>query len=192
MCSPTRISYLQQLHNGDTRVWRHFAAAIKPLLRRWLSQYALKSEDVEDIVQEVLLFTANNIGQFEHNGRLGAFRKWLRSVTVNITRNHLRKIQREAWGVRELPLEELDDASSRASIALERDYQKALLNALLKQVETQFSAQTISIFYHHVLQESDAAETAQRHNCSKTAVYVAKSKVLRCLRETWGNGGFEP
>lgn len=45
----------------------------------------------EDITQDVLSVLVRRIGSFHHNGRLGAFRNWLRSTTVNVGRSHLRK-----------------------------------------------------------------------------------------------------
>lgn len=189
----TRASFLGQLSSGDAAAWHDFEAAYKPLLRRWLRDGALAPEDVEDLIQEVMLFVSVNLQGFDHNTRTGAFRKWLRSITVNVARNHARKMYRHAAGRVELThlLDQLEDESSQLSIAFERDYGHALLRQLLRRVANGFSAETMSIFQQYVLQEVSVAETAENHGVSKAAVYVAKSKVMRRLREAWGEE-FEP
>ncbi len=187
----TRTTFLGLLHLGDADAWRDFERASKPLLRRWLSGHALSPDDVEDLIQEVMLFVSNHLEEFDHNTRTGAFRKWLRSITVNLARNHVRKMQRNVAGREPLTLmlNQLEDESSRLSLAFERDYQHALLRQLLRRVEKEFSADTISIFQQYVLREASVSETAETHGVSKAAVYVAKSKVMRRLRETWSAGG---
>lgn len=186
----TRATFLGLLHCGDADAWRDFESASKPLLRRWLRSDALSPEDVEDLIQEVMLFVVDHLGEFEHNTRTGAFRKWLRSVAVNIARNHVRKMRRNAAGHEPLALmlDQLEDETSRLSLAFERDYQHALLRQLLRRIEKGFSAETLGIFRQYVLQEASVAETAEAHGVSKAAVYVAKSKVMRRLREAWGEG----
>ena len=188
--NPTRISFLQRLVAGDAGTWQDFDAAYKPLLRHWLRNHGLGSADTEDLIQEVMLFVANNLGDFQHNTRTGAFRKWLRNVTVNIARNFLRKRQREADGLAGLYalLAQLEDADSGLSRAFEGDYQRALLHQLLRRSARGFSAETMSMFRQHVLEGVDATETARAHGVSRAAVYIAKSRVLSRLREEWAEG----
>lgn len=183
----TKITFLGRLSDGNEAAWHDFDAAYKPLLRHWLRNDALSSADVEDLIQEVMLFVATHLDRFEHNTRTGAFRKWLRSVTVNLTRNYLRENRRaQAFpGSLEVLLEQLEDASSRVSVAFEQDYQRALLRQLLRRVELGFSSDTISMFRQYVLEDASVGETAAAHGVTKAAVYVAKSKVMRRLREEW-------
>lgn len=185
--SPTRISFLQRLVVGDPGSWQDFDAAYKPLLRHWLRNQSLDSAHTEDLIQEVMLFVAANLQDFQHNTRTGAFRKWLRSVTVNIARNYVRKHQRGSAELEDIHdlLEQLADADSSVSQAFEWDCQKALLHQLLRRSARGFSAETMSIFRQHVLEGAGVAETAEAHGVSKAAVYIAKSRVLQRLREEW-------
>lgn len=183
----THLSFLARLINGDETTWRDFDAVYKPLLRHWLKNPALSNADIEDLTQEVLLFVSEHLNTFEHNTRIGAFRKWLRLCTVNISRNYLRKIQRDAPELKNLQtlLSELEDPNSGVSLAFERDYQKALLHQLLRRSAIAFSPETMSIFRQCVLEGADVQETALAHGVSKAAVYIAKSRVLKQLREEW-------
>jgi RNA polymerase sigma-70 factor (ECF subfamily) len=183
----TRLSFIGLLGSGDQDAWQDFDAVYAPLLRHWLRQDTLAPNDIDDIVQEVMLFVATNLDRFDHNTRTGAFRKWLRAVTINIARNHLRKLQRESLSHDSLErlLSQLEDPTSRLSIAFEQDYQRALLRQLLQRSEQAFAPATVSMFRQYVLEEASVDETAAAHGVSKAAVYVAKSKVLRRLREDW-------
>jgi RNA polymerase sigma-70 factor (ECF subfamily) len=183
----TRISYLNRLVSEGQSTWNDFDIVYKPLLRRWLQGQAISDADIEDIIQEVMLFVANHLHRFDHNQRTGAFRKWLRSVTVNITRNYLRKQRHETLSSEDLEqrLGELEDDSSRVTLVFEQDYQRTLMKQVLQRIERGFSPKTISMFHQHVLDGASVQETAASHRVSKAAVYVAKSKVMRRLREEW-------
>ncbi|MDM8565185.1 sigma-70 family RNA polymerase sigma factor [Candidatus Halobeggiatoa sp. HSG11] len=191
----TRISFLERLVDGDECTWRDFDAIYKPLLRHWLKNNALSHADIEDLIQEVMVFVAERLRDFKHNTRTGAFRKWLRIITVNISRNYLRKIQCDnrnspALVDLQVTLEQLEDPNSSVSIAFERDYQKALLHRMLRRSANAFTPETMNIFHHYVLEGADVVETATAYNVSKAAVYIAKSRVLKKLREEW-NDQFE-
>jgi RNA polymerase sigma-70 factor (ECF subfamily) len=181
----TRISFLKCLVHGDESSWREFDAVYKPLLRHWLYDKALSHNDVEDLIQEVMLFVAQQLPTFEHNTRVGAFRKWLRLITVNTARNYLRKNQ--IFAANATPLQdlliELEDADSSVSLAFEQDYQRMLLHQLLRRAAKAFAPETMSIFHQYVIEGADVETTAATHQVSKAAVYIAKSRVLKQLRE---------
>lgn len=183
----TRISFLARLVDGDPQTWRDFDAAYKPLLRHWLKNKGLSATDIEDLIQDILLFVSQRLAGFEHNTRTGAFRKWLRSSTVNLARNYARKLQRSDGGLTDLHdlLDELEDPNSRLSRAFEQDYQQALLQQLLRRSATAFTSETMSIFRQYVLEGETVDKTAANHKVSKAAVYIAKSRVLKHLREEW-------
>ena len=183
----TRLSILDRLAAADQATWSDFDHTYRPLLRRWLQGTALADADVEDIIQEVMVFVAANLNRFDHNHRTGAFRKWLRGVAVNTARNHLRKQRHETLSSEAVQqrLSELEDDSSRVSLAFEQDCQRALIRQLLQRIERGFTPETMSIFRQYVIDGASVQNTASHHGVSKAAVYVAKSKVMRRLREEW-------
>src|SRR2546430_9892229 len=89
--SDTSVSLLQQLReqpNGDA--WRRLVELYTPLLRQWLSRNGMQSSDIDDLTQEVLAVVVRELPQFQHNQRVGAFRRWLRTILVNRLRNYWR------------------------------------------------------------------------------------------------------
>src|SRR5437870_2279853 len=64
--------------------WRRLVDLYTPLIRGWLRRHAdLPPGDADDVVQDVLAVVVRRLPDFEHNQRTGAFRAWLRTITVN-------------------------------------------------------------------------------------------------------------
>src|SRR5690606_20122673 len=80
----TRITLLDRVRQpqaGDS--WDEFAAVYDALILAWLRQQAITDADADDIRQEVMQTVVQEIANFDHNGRPGAFRNWLRRITAN-------------------------------------------------------------------------------------------------------------
>src|SRR5262245_49380811 len=87
---PTRLSLLQRGRDGDDDAWRQIVALYQPLIRAWLANQQIRPEEAEDLTQDVLAVVVRELRRFEHAGRPGAFRGWLRTITVNRAREHWR------------------------------------------------------------------------------------------------------
>src|ERR1700730_6688877 len=80
----TSVSLLDCLRlRPDEDSWKRFVDLYAPLIRGWLRRYGVTQEDAEDLAQEVMAVVVRELAQFHHNQRRGAFRNWLRTVTVN-------------------------------------------------------------------------------------------------------------
>lgn len=182
----TRLSFIQYLSHGTHRAWEELDRAYRPLMFHWMRRYHLQSSDAEDVAQEVMTVVLRRIGEFEHNGRVGAFRHWLRTITVHTVRNFLgRHAHRpDATGgsvVLEM-LAQLEDPESETSRLFDRQHDQYVLQAMVQRVMGQFQPATIEAFRMHVLEGTDAKVTAERLGVSPRAVYIAKSRVLGALR----------
>ena len=182
----TRISLLTKLIENNQQVWQDFNLLYKPLIANWLKSYSLQAADVKDITQEIMLYLVENINSFEHNGQTGAFRNWLRAVTLNICRNYLRKIKpnfQQSLTNLTLLLEQLEDPHSNQSYLLNLDDERMVVKILLENLDKHFQAETIEIFKLYVIEEMPAGDVAATMNVSIASVHVAKSRVLRRLRQ---------
>ncbi len=93
--SDTSISLLERAASGrDGTAWHRLANLYSPLLHSWLRRYQLQASDIDDIVQDVLLHVSEQLPTFQHNGRTGAFRNWLRQVLMFRLRKHWDKAKR--------------------------------------------------------------------------------------------------
>ena len=91
----TSLSLLTRLQQiPDSESWERLVELYAPLLRTWLRKYDVQPSDVDDLVQEVLLAISTELRSFDHNGRPGAFRSWLRITLVNRLSNFWRAQKR--------------------------------------------------------------------------------------------------
>src|SRR5437868_2137437 len=83
--SETSLSLLERLRQPalDEAAWKHLADLYTPLIQDWLRRYGVRQDEVDDLTQEVLSTVHREMPGFEHNQHPGAFRCWLRTITVN-------------------------------------------------------------------------------------------------------------
>jgi RNA polymerase sigma-70 factor (ECF subfamily) len=188
--NPTSVSLLYRVRDQtDQASWDEFAKLYYGLIQRWLKAQGVRSQDADDVAQEVMVFVSGGIGNFEHNGRQGAFRSWLRRVTSNRLREHWRK--RDRRKNREGPdlgdmAEALADDRSNVSRVWNLEHDRFVLEYLLEAVTERFQESSLLAFRKIALDQRPAEEVADELGMSLGAVRVAQSRVLRALREIGG------
>ena len=185
--STTSISLLQRLReNPEADDWRRLVSDYAPMIKRWLRQYGVSNEDGDDIVQDVMTVLINRIGEFQRQ-RTGSFRRWVRTTTVNCMRDHLRKQNkspRPTGGSDMVQIvNELADDQSELSQKWDEEHSKHLLEILLQRVRPEFRKQTWDAFVMIAIEKLPTATVCEGLGMSANAVFVAKSKVLRRIRE---------
>ncbi len=80
----TSFNLLDQARGRSAGAWDRLVAIYTPLLDSWLTAAGLQAADREDLTQRVLEILVRKLPEFEHSGRPGAFRTWLRGITVNL------------------------------------------------------------------------------------------------------------
>src|SRR5262245_45833132 len=85
----TSHSLLEQIQSGpEGLAWQRWHALYEPLVHGWLKRHRLIPADRDDIVQDVFTVVVRRVPEFHHNGRVGAFRLWLKTITIHCLRNH--------------------------------------------------------------------------------------------------------
>lgn len=185
----TSLSLFERLNQNEG--WDQLAAIYSPLLKVWLQKYDVQAADQEDLVQEVLLTVASQIHTFEHNGRQGAFRTWLKSILVNRLRHFWRSRRRqpEARSDSEMDrrLAELADSASEVSRIWDAEHDRHLIRQLLTLIEPHFSPKTWQAFVQQAIQGKRGDAVAADLGMSTNAVFIAKSRVFRRLRQEAGS-----
>ncbi len=184
----TSASLLERLSDrSDSEAWARLVELYSPLIRGWLRRYELADSDVNDLSQTVLAAVVANLPDFRHNGRVGAFRAWLRTITVNSARQKFRMDRNHVGspgGIAFLAsLDELDDPDSGLSEVWDRAYDAHVLQMLLAWAEPEFEAKTWQAFRRQVFDQARPKIVAQDLEMTVNAVLVAKSRVLKRLRE---------
>jgi RNA polymerase sigma-70 factor (ECF subfamily) len=184
----TSASLLGRLrHKSDAGAWQRLIDLYEPLIRGWLRRHGLQPADADDLVQEVLGVLVQELPAFEHNGRLGAFRNWLRTITAHCLRRFWRARLYRAEGAGgsawEEHLRQLEDPASGLAGLWDLEHDRHVLRKLLGMIEPDFHATTWRAFRRLVLDGEPAAAIAADLRLSVNAVLIAKSRVLQRLRE---------
>jgi RNA polymerase sigma-70 factor (ECF subfamily) len=181
----TPISLLERLRlRPDEASWQRLVRLYTPWIQDWLRRQGLAAADVEDLAQDVMVVLVRELPRFTHDLRRGAFRRWLRTITLN----QLRAFWRERKG-RPVPaalepvLTQLEDPESDLSRSWDRDHNAHVVRRLLELLEADFEPTTWQAFRLVVLEGKSSPEAARALGLSPVAVRVAKSRILSRFRQ---------
>lgn len=183
--SMTLLNRLQQ--TDDPENWNRLFGLYAPLLATWLRKYEVQQSDADDLVQEVLMAVSKNLPGFAHNGRPGAFRAWLRTILVNRLRHFWRTRGRhpQAPGDSDIDrrLTQLEDPASHLSQLWNQQHDQFVAEQILSYSQQFFSAETWTVFKKVAIEGQRPDTVASDMGISVNAVFIAKSRVLRRLRQ---------
>ncbi|MEM8681072.1 MAG: sigma-70 family RNA polymerase sigma factor, partial [Planctomycetota bacterium] len=178
----TPISLLDRLRASQgERDWEQFIEVYDGLIARWLQRAGVAEADAEDLKQEIMVALVKAVPEFQHNGHVGAFRKWLKTLVTQRVLNHFRA-RRVRSGQRYLEAggDELLAIEDRMlTDEWEQEHDRHVLAELMKLVEVHFTATTWTAFRRQVLEHQPAENVAASLGITANAALIAKSRVLR-------------
>jgi RNA polymerase sigma factor (sigma-70 family) len=192
MADDTRLSLIDLLQdNPSDAAWSEFIDIYGSLVSGWLLREGVQHVDAEDVQQEVMTTVLKNIATFQHNGHIGAFRKWLRMIAANrLRRLWDQKTKRE----REVSLvdlssiaSQLGEDSSRISVLWDKEHDNYVIDRMISQLSDRFGEKSIDAFRRIMLQQQPAEKVALDLNMTLGAVRVAQHRVLKALRAQAAN-----
>jgi RNA polymerase sigma-70 factor (ECF subfamily) len=183
----TSVSLLERLAAAPTDDdWRRLLDLYQPLLRAWMARAGAPASDVDDLVQDVLLVVYRKVGGFERRGK-GAFRAWLKTILAHRVGDYLRgqKYRPAATGGSDFLrwLDELESPDSALSRLWDREHDQHVAAALLQRVQGDFTPATWEAFRRHVMEGEPAVEVAKALELRLNSVLLAKSRVLKRVRQ---------
>jgi RNA polymerase sigma-70 factor (ECF subfamily) len=176
----TSHSLLDQARDRRGDAWDRLVALYTPLLQAWLTAAGLQSADRDDLTQRVLEILVRQLPDFDHNGRPGAFRAWLRCITLNLLRRFWRSRPEPEPGSR---LDQISDPDSPLSRLWDEQHDRHVLNTLMERVRPEFTEASWRAFRRQALDDAPAGVVAAELGLSVNAVLIAKSRVLARLRQ---------
>jgi RNA polymerase sigma-70 factor (ECF subfamily) len=165
--------------------WRRLQDLYLPLIQTWLARIPGVREESEDLAQEVLMVMIRELPVFQPRGP-GSFRAWLRMIAVNQTRAYFKRRRRHPVTGTEGLLAQLEDSNSELSRQWDQEHNRHLSQRLLQMVKPDFTEATWQAFTRFALEGRPAASVAAELEMSENAVLLAKSRVLKRLREEAG------
>jgi len=152
-----------------------------------MRKYDVGEHDADDLAQLVLMAVAKDIASFDHNGRRGAFRTWLKRILVNRLRDYWksRAKSRVAPASTDVVarLGQLEDPASDLSRLWNHEHDTYVLKKLLAAAEPHFAPKTWRAFVRVVIDRVPAHQVAEEFEMTLNAVFIAKSRVVSRLRQ---------
>ena len=184
----TPVSLLERLRlRPDPASWQRLIDLYTPLIRAWLGRYSLQPSDTDDLSQDVLEVVVRELPNFQHDLRQGAFRRWLRTITVNrlrtFWRGHRARPTASGGGNLDTLLQQLEDPDSDLSRQWDEEHDRHVAGRLLDLIRPEFEPSTWEAFRLLVLEGRTTAQVAAELGLSANAVRIAKSRVLRRFRQ---------
>jgi RNA polymerase sigma-70 factor, ECF subfamily len=177
----TSVRLLERLRlPGDAQAWERFVRLYTPLLHCWAGRLGLADADAADLVQDVFVILVQKLPQFIYDPQQ-SFRGWLRTILMNRWRQRQRKqagkgVQGQAAlaaAADSDPLEEFQEA----------EYRRHLVGRALLLMQSDFETTTWRACWETVGHGRPVPEVAAELGLTITAVYLARSRVLRRLRQ---------
>jgi RNA polymerase sigma-70 factor (ECF subfamily) len=186
--SETSASLLDRLRlDPDQASWQRLVDLYTPLIQAWLRRHAAPEQDTNDLVQEVLAVVVRRLPEFQRQPRTGAFRAWLRTITVNCLRDYWRSGRSRPLATGDSNflevLNQLEDPQSDLSRQWDAEHDRHVTGRLMNHIEPQFEARTWQAFQRVALDRASPDEVAAELGISVNAVFIAKSRVLARFRE---------
>jgi RNA polymerase sigma-70 factor (ECF subfamily) len=184
----TSVTLIEQVKQGDAQSWERLMKLYSPLILWWCRTRGTRREDAEDIAQNVFKTLFKRLPDFTKQQLCGSFRAWLRTITHHKVGDHLRRTRNRpaaAGGsdaqeiLAELPDEVGDDSSAKD----DPSERVILLRSAMELVRPEFEPHTWEAAMRTAVEGQSPSDVAAALGMTPSAVYTAKSRVLKRLRE---------
>jgi RNA polymerase sigma factor (sigma-70 family) len=183
----TRQSLLLRAQTGEEDAWKDLTALYRPLMIGWLQHQGVPVNERDDLVQDILLEVVKSLPAFDHTGRRGAFRCWLRTIAQSRACAYWRVRSKRPKATSDTDaadiVSQLEDPHSALNQLWEEEHDQYVLDCLLDLMELEFEPITVQAFRRVVLEGATPVAAAQELGLSVGSVYAAKSRILARLRE---------
>lgn len=177
--SPTLLERLRQPE--ERAAWDRFVRLYTPLLCGCARRLGMQDSDVHDLVQDVFATLVQKLPEFRYD-RDRSFRGWLQAVVRNRWLETRRRRAPVPLDAQAGPLADLPGPEDSGMFA-ETEYRRELVRRALELIAGDFQPATWRAWCEFVVAGRPAADVAKELGTSAHAVYLAKARVLRRLRE---------
>ena len=191
----TSSSLIRRVRQREPEAWRQFVRLYGPLVNYWIGRTGLRESDAEDVFQDVFTTVARGIAEFRKDRPADTFRGWLRTIVrsraVDFFRRAARNPQAAGGSAAHEQLQRVEDPDvpdcDESDEPDEAEHLHALRLRALELIRANFEPKTWDMFWRVTVDGQATAEVARDFGVSASAVRLAKSRVLRRLREELGD-----
>jgi RNA polymerase sigma-70 factor (ECF subfamily) len=178
---------LLQVKAQNPAAWERLVSLYGPLVYRWCRHSGLQPADAADVGQEVFRAVARKVEDFRHGHAGETFRGWLRTITRNKVRDHLRASPPERTGIDGLesrgPSAQVLEADAMPHEGTQDEESRLIYHRAIGLIRTEFEERTWQAFWRVAVDGQSPIDAACDLRMSLNAIYLAKSRVLHRLRE---------
>lgn len=177
---PTTTTLLEGLKDhAATSIWQRFTDRFRPAVLLYARRCGLSQADSEDAAQLTLaeFCRAYRSGAFDR--RKGRLRDWL----FGIAKNQIRSIRRRLSPVATADLSDVPDEEPEELALWGECWEGSLLDRCLRIAARDFEPVTLAAFRLYALRNLPVAAVAAELGISENAVYIAKRRVIRRMRD---------
>ncbi len=184
--SSTSPSLIERVKAQDQDAWRRLVRLYGPLVDFWIRRTGLlQPADANDLFQDVFLAVARAVGRFSKDRPGDSFRGWLRTITRSKVADHHRQrgFEFRAAGGSDAQQRFEELADSPPDETDESNEICALRFRAVEMLRGQFEEKTWRAFWRVTVEGHAVKDVASDLRVTPSAVRLAKSRVLRRLRE---------
>ncbi len=186
----TSVTLLLRLRDlSDKQAWEDFVERYVPKIYGWCRRNRLQEADAADVTQEVLGKLVSAMRKFDYNPDRGSFRGWLKTVTNNAVRDFASSYKKHGRGSGDsqvnAALASIADPGALAELAdeIEAEAEREILREAESRVKVRVKQQTWEAYELTAVQNVAAPDVAAKLDMPIGQVYVAKSRIIRLLRQ---------
>lgn len=184
--SSISTTLLDQLRKADPAGWERFTSVYGPLVYLWCRQSHLQAADAADVAQDVFVATLAKIAEFRRDRAGDSFRGWLWTITQNKIRDHFRRRHEQGQGgtdaqqcLAQIP----DSADETIDVTPPSGDEGVLERQVLEAVRAGVEERTWQAFWRVTVDGQTVTDVAQDLGMTAAAVYKAKYRVVRLIRQ---------
>lgn len=170
----------------NSAIWQAYVGRYRPLLIAYGQKLGLREADAEDVAQLTLVNFCRAYQDGKYDRERGRLRTWLFAIARNQILNwyrtrdsHLQLGDRSDVG--QFPAELNDE--NRMEQIWEEQWRDALLRQGLEEIKREVEPRTFEAFQLFASDQHSAEEVGKRFGMTANAVFSAKRRILRRLRE---------
>lgn len=177
------LDQLRDFEEGEG--WDRFVGAVREPVLRFCRKLGLTASDAEDATQESLVRFARAFREGGYERDKGRLRDWLFGIVYRQVQDTQRRLARgaERAGQADSALWAALPDPHAASLSWQAEWERHVLQQCLRRVEQEVAAASYRAFMGVALEERPAAEVAQELGLSRNAVFLAKHRITKRVRE---------
>jgi RNA polymerase sigma-70 factor (ECF subfamily) len=173
----------------DHPAWVRFRGVYQPLLERWCRGYGMDQDSIDEVCQRIWIELADRMKTFEYDPSR-TFRGWLRGLCQTRVLNFLRQRRRSS----QLSLDDRSEEPARIASPHEKETDETEVDSqplpllgegakIQAAVKSRVKPSTWDAFWLVAVCDWSVARTAESLGMTRVAVYAARERVGRMLRE---------